>query len=436
LPEKLRVTSPYMKSIPSTEDFLLAAKQSEINALNQLATNCRLVVSVSDFIHELQKERGLSNSYLVSQGKRLQKERIEEIEAIDRAQQQFIATLKPLDLKRCGSSTIRLYHSLAYVLHSLDELPQVRESVSNQAISATDNTKFFNHLIAGLLAVIFEAADVSNDPDITKALIALFNFVQGKEYAGQERAWGVIGFTKGSFSNSTKDQIKALMDAQFGCFDAFNDFSSVIPAAQWRQLESAEAAFEMERMRQLIARFKTGDSLPTAIGEVWYQAATSRIDGMQEIVKTLTEELSNVCQTKVKQASDELKNHQAHLVSLGNYEAPPMSALTAMDKQSSDTTITMSNGVNLKLAQSIYDLVQKQAEHLRKVSEELTFAKQTLNERKLIEKAKGILMSSQGVSEEAAYKQLRQAAMDGNKRIIDIADNIISVSSMLNSQHA
>ena len=96
----------------------------------------------------------------------------------------------------------------------------------------------------------------------------------------------------------------------------------------------------------------------------------------------------------------------------------------------------MSNGVNLKLAQSIYDLVQKQAEHLRKVSEELTFAKQTLNERKLIEKAKGILMSSQGVSEEAAYKQLRQAAMDGNKRIIDIADNIISVSSMLNSQNA
>ena len=43
-------------------------------------------------------------------------------------------------------------------------------------------------MIALLLAVGFEAADTAADPETSRALIALVNFAQGKEYAGQERA--------------------------------------------------------------------------------------------------------------------------------------------------------------------------------------------------------------------------------------------------------
>ena len=72
-----------------------------------------------------------------------------------------------------------------------------------------------------------------------------------------------------------------------------------------------------------------------------------------------------------------------------------------------------------------------QAQRLQRISEELNEARQALNERKTIEKAKGILMQSQGLDEDQAYKQLRQAAMDNNKRILDVADNVISVAEML-----
>lgn len=423
-----------MKSIPSTEDFLLAAKQSEINALTQLMINSSLVVKVSDLIHELQKERGLSNSYLVSDGERLSQERNNEIRYISGVQQTFCESLVNLDLERRGSSTIRLYNSLAYVLHLLEELPVFRKKINEKTVSPVDNTKFFNHLIAGLLAVIFEAADVSNDPDITRVLIGLFNFLQGKEYAGQERAWGVIGFTKGTFSKQTKDQIRALKDAQFGCFDIFNDFGSATSTALWRQLEQANATQELERMRQLISRFQIGDTLPTSIGEVWYQAATARIDEMQKIAEQITNELTSLCNDKVTQANEELRLHEEKLVELANYEAPPMSPLTAMDNSNAIHNVEIRNGLSVNLAHSIHELVQRQAEHLRKVSDELAAVKQTLNERKIIEKAKGILMKTQNASEEEAYKQLREAAMKGNKRIIDIAENIISVSEMLNSQ--
>lgn len=423
-----------MTHTSNAESFLLAAKRSEINALHHLMLSSKLVIVVSNIIHELQKERGLSNCYLVSEGQRLASEYAEAMEATNALLQTFQQTLGTLDLEHCGSSTTRLYNSLAYALHTLEGLPNIRSSIASCSLSATENTKFFNHLIAGLLTVIFEAADVSNDPDITRILVALFNFLQGKEYAGQERAWGVIGFTTGTFSNGSREQIKALQDAQQNCLDIFSEFSTILPAAQLRQLESNEATSELQRMRQLIARFRSGDSLPTSIGEVWFQAASARIDSMLDIANQLTHELEQLCQSKLSQAEEELRLHEEHLVLLASYEEPPMSALTAMDTQSKDTSINLSRGVHIKLAGSIYELVQRQSEHLRQVSEELASAKQTLNERKLIEKAKGILMMSQHVSEEDAYKQLRQAAMTGNKRIIDIAENIISVASMLKSK--
>ena len=40
-------------------------------------------------------------------------------------------------------------------------------------------------------------------------------------------------------------------------------------------------------------------------------------------------------------------------------------------------------------------------------------------------------MQNQGINEEEAYRQIRQAAMDNKKRIVEVASNIISVSEML-----
>lgn len=415
----------------TTEDFLLAAKQSEISALQQLLINCDMVTKVTELIHELQRERGLSNSFLVSGGKRFAEQRTQELKASQQAEANFRTMLNQLNLSACAASSVRLYSAIAFVLHQLDALPELRERISTQNLTATDNTQIFSRLIAGLLSVVFEAADISADPDITRALVAMFNFVQGKEYAGQERAWGVIGFTAGEFTSTIQDRLKTLQEAQVRCFDIFTDFAQTIAGAQWRQVESSEAAAELERLRQMITRYRSGDILPTAISEVWYEVATRRIDGMQEIEKELATGLLQLGEEKIARAEEDLRLHHEHLQTLATIEEPPMSPLSLMPDNNGAPAVNVTPGVNIKLARSIYELVQSQAERLQRISEELTEARLALDERKTIEKAKGILMQSQGINEEQAYKQLRQAAMDGNKRIIDVAANVISVSEML-----
>lgn len=70
-------------------------------------------------------------------------------------------------------------------------------------------------------------------------------------------------------------------------------------------------------------------------------------------------------------------------------------------------------------------------EHLR---HELDQARSELSARKRIERAKGILMRTRGLAEEEAYVLLRSTAMQQNKRIIDIAESLITAAGLLGGE--
>ena len=55
---------------------------------------------------------------------------------------------------------------------------------------------------------------------------------------------------------------------------------------------------------------------------------------------------------------------------------------------------------------------------------------QALEERKVIERAKGLLMTRLGVSEDEAFKRLRRAAMDGRRPMVDVAQALLVSESV------
>ena len=65
------------------------------------------------------------------------------------------------------------------------------------------------------------------------------------------------------------------------------------------------------------------------------------------------------------------------------------------------------------------------------LKEELTRVKTTLEERKIIDKAKGMLMKHKQCDEEEAYQLLRKTAMNKNLRLIDVARNLVTSLELL-----
>ena len=62
---------------------------------------------------------------------------------------------------------------------------------------------------------------------------------------------------------------------------------------------------------------------------------------------------------------------------------------------------------------------------------ELADAKTELRDRKTIDRAKGLLMQRQGLTEQAAYEKLRKTAMDKGLKLVDVAQRMLDVMDLL-----
>ncbi|NVP57363.1 ANTAR domain-containing response regulator [Mycoplana rhizolycopersici] len=66
-----------------------------------------------------------------------------------------------------------------------------------------------------------------------------------------------------------------------------------------------------------------------------------------------------------------------------------------------------------------------------RLNRELEETRGELENRKLIDRAKGLLMRSRGLSEDAAYALLRRTAMNQNRKIVEIAQSLLTAASLL-----
>lgn len=67
----------------------------------------------------------------------------------------------------------------------------------------------------------------------------------------------------------------------------------------------------------------------------------------------------------------------------------------------------------------------------QKLLEELQGTRQKLAERKIVDRAKGLLMTHYRLSEDQAYQRLRSMAMNKNMKLAEIAQRLIDVEDLL-----
>jgi two-component system, response regulator / RNA-binding antiterminator len=89
------------------------------------------------------------------------------------------------------------------------------------------------------------------------------------------------------------------------------------------------------------------------------------------------------------------------------------------------------DGLKKERIKSILDLCVSRFNAFSKLQNELERAKTDLDDRKTLDRAKGILMKNKGLTEDEAYRLMRSAAMREKKKIADIAAAIITAAELL-----
>jgi two-component system, response regulator / RNA-binding antiterminator len=88
-------------------------------------------------------------------------------------------------------------------------------------------------------------------------------------------------------------------------------------------------------------------------------------------------------------------------------------------------------GLRKERIKNILDLCISRFNAFARLQDELERARTALDERKAIDRAKGILMRARNLTEQDAYALLRRTAMNENKKIADVAQSVITAAELL-----
>lgn len=89
------------------------------------------------------------------------------------------------------------------------------------------------------------------------------------------------------------------------------------------------------------------------------------------------------------------------------------------------------DGLSPRRVKPVLEVAVARFAEFQRLKAELERSRAALAERKVIERAKGLIMRQRGLPEEEAYRMLRKAAMDQNRRVAEVAESLVAAARML-----
>jgi response regulator NasT len=144
-------------------------------------------------------------------------------------------------------------------------------------------------------------------------------------------------------------------------------------------------------------------------------------------------------------AESEARDVLEHVVTATRDERRPIVMFTndsdtthVRDAVAAGVTAYIVAGLSPERIRPILDVALARFQHEQILRQELAATRTELSElsaelqdRKVIDRAKGLLMQRQGLSEQAAYEKLRKTAMDKNLKLVDVAQRMLDVMDLL-----
>ena len=292
----------------STSDFIVRARELELQTMQHLAERATLVEVVGKLVHALQRERGASSLYLASGGRSFTAERAEaqtQAEPLEQALRAAFA--KQLDVGSTGpAASAQMVSMMGWSLLDLDGLAPLRAAIAQKAPRVGDAMGAFSRVIAGLIELVFQLAEGSPDPAISRMLVALAHLLQVKEAAGQERAVGAHLLASGVCSEVEQQRFIHLIDAQERAAEVLLEFIDADLRPQWDVAHNSANTAQLERLRRGLCMAKVDQALDAALSTVWFEVSSQRISELGALESTLTARLHAGCQAAIAVARDDL----------------------------------------------------------------------------------------------------------------------------------
>jgi len=176
------------------------------------------------------------------------------------------------------------------------------------------------------------------------------------------------------------------------------------------------------------------DDIATTLAEIGYDSI--RVIASDENLIRHTEEFEpNVVIFDIYRLKESMMTKISNLS-----QATPLPIIMFVDKSSDDIisdvvrcgiSAYVVDGYERHRVRDVINVARARFVENQRLLNELEEAKSALDSRKLIDRAKGIVMKQKSCDEQVAYSLIRKMAMDKNKRIVDVASQLVELADLI-----
>lgn len=271
----------------------------ELTALQELAELSKLT---SDFVHETQKERGATAVFTGSNGESFEQVLKEQRKESDAALDIYKTYLDNFDRAIYDSEFNNILNKAT---RSLSELTQYRREVNALSISQTKAVSYYTDMHSDMLDVIGYISKISSDARLSTIMMSYYNFIQGKELAGLERAVMSATFVIDKFGEGIFQKFVTLVAQQSTFNKVFLNYASKEQTASFRDNLNIFENEEVNRMRT-VAMEHAAEGNFNIDADYWFKTITTKINALKKIEGKLSNDLVSTAASIQKNASNTL----------------------------------------------------------------------------------------------------------------------------------
>ncbi|WP_341486125.1 nitrate- and nitrite sensing domain-containing protein [Thioclava sp. GXIMD4215] len=284
--------------------LMIFERISSSQKARNLSTLMEFASSLSNLVHEQQKERGATSVFLSSKGSLFK----DELAAQRGQTDQRLKAFTQMGDRLAGTFTPRLAASYANLQAQIAQRAKIRAQVDSLTLPIPEALGHYTTINADAINIIGQLSKLAISAELAKKLGALTSFMATKERAGIERAIGAGGFALGSFDMARLASLYKLVSQQDMGLEFFRDFSSQAQAAELDTLEHSPEFTDVARLRDIAFAYPETRSTQGVTAQEFFDATTKRI-GM---LKTFEDGIS----ADIMASAKEFVRHQMVLLAL------------------------------------------------------------------------------------------------------------------------
>ncbi len=216
--------------------------RQELKVVVQLS---ELAVTNSNFVHELQKERGMSAGFIGSAGKAFAGKIPSQRQLTDTQLKYFQSFIENHNLPAVFAPKLRDLNT------QLSKLASIRSQVDSLTISVADEVAYYTALNRELLAIVDETAKTGANQEIAIKAAAFSAFLQMKERAGIERAVLSSTFGQAGFKPKVYAKFITLVSEQNSYLERFIALATPNLVDAINRIQNSNEVKDVESLRQI-----------------------------------------------------------------------------------------------------------------------------------------------------------------------------------------